>query len=183
MCMIKASNPSLQFEYGRGLRLSFEVDRDSKGIAQQLVDDLRDGYLSVEVKRYREKRSLDANAYAWVLLGKMADKLTQMGTPISKDELYEQELRKYGQGAVIKLSPTSPVKPDDLLRGFRIWEAHEKMYSELNRYYRVWVGSSHYNTEEMSVFIDGIIEDAKELGIETLPPAELERMLAQWQRA
>jgi hypothetical protein len=34
----------------------------------------------------------------------------------------------------------------------------------------------------MSVFINGIIEDAKELGIETLPPDERERMMTQWGR-
>jgi hypothetical protein len=35
----------------------------------------------------------------------------------------------------------------------------------------------------MSIFIRGIVEDAKELGIETLPPAELERLMQQWRKA
>lgn len=181
--MIKAMHPSLQFEYGRGTRLALEIDSDYKGEAQRLVDDLREGYVSVEVKPWRDKRSLDANAYCWVLIGKIADMLTKQGSAVSKDEVYEAELRKYGQGAVIKLAPTSPADPTNLLKPFRIWEPHEKLYGEYNRYYRVWVGSSHYNTEEMSIFIDGIVDDAKELGIETLPPAELERMLKQWQKA
>lgn len=179
--MIKAIHPRLVFEYGRGTLLSVEVDKDSKGIAQRLVDGLKDGYLAVEIKPWRDKRSLDANAYAWVLIGKMADKLTKMGSPISKDEMYEQELRKYGHGGVIKLPSASD--HGRILRSFRLWERHEKLYGEYNCYYRVWVGSSHYNTEEMSIFIDGIIEDARELGIETLPPAELERMLERWQTA
>lgn len=179
--MIKAMHPSLQFEYGRGTRLAVEIDPDYKGEAQRLVDELRQGYVSVDVKPWRDKRSLDANAYAWVLIGKIADTLTKQGGAVSKDDVYEAELRKYGQGGVIKLPAASD--HGRILRSFRLWEKHEKLYGEYNCYYRVWVGSSHYNTEEMSIFIDGIIEDAKELGIETLPPAELERMLERWQRA
>ena len=41
-------------------------------------------------------------------------------------------------------------------------------------------GSSEYDTKEMSSFIDGIISEAKGLGIETLPPEELERMMKDY---
>ena len=44
-----------------------------------------------------------------------------------------------------------------------------------------YFGSSTYNTKEMSVLIDGVVSEAKEMGIETLSPAELERMKAAWQ--
>lgn len=179
--MLKGIHPRIVFEYGRGTLLSIEIDRDSRALAQKLVDDVKDCYLSIDIKPWRDKRSIDANAYAWVLIGKIADTLTKMGSPISKDEMYEQELRKYGQGGVIKLPATG--SPERILKSFRCWEQHEKLYGENSCYYRVWVGSSHYNTEEMSIFIDGIVEDAKELGIETLPPAELERMLSAWERA
>ena len=174
---VKASQPRLVFEYGRGTILSFEIDQGSKGEAQRIVDDLREGYVSVEAKPWKDKRSLDANAYCWKLLGLMADKLTRMGAPTSKDDIYDQELRKYGQTGVIKIAPGAK---ETILKSFRLWEPHEKLYGEEARYYRVWVGSSHYNTEEMSAFIDGIVDDAKELGIETLPPDELERMMSQW---
>ena len=60
---VKASHPRLVFEYGRGTLLSFEVDQGSKGEAQRIVDDLREGYVSVEAKTWKDKRSLDANAY------------------------------------------------------------------------------------------------------------------------
>ena len=61
-------------------------------------------------------------------------------------------------------------------------EPHEKLTQENAQYWRFWVGSSEYDSAEMSVFINGIIEEAKELGIETLPPDELERMMTQWGR-
>jgi hypothetical protein len=41
-------------------------------------------------------------------------------------------------------------------------------------------GTSLYNTSEMARFIDMVVQEAKEEGIETLPPAELERMKAAW---
>ena len=46
---------------------------------------------------------------------------------------------------------------------------------------QVYYGSSTFDTKEMSVFIDGIVRECKELGIETMTPAELERMKSQWQ--
>lgn len=47
-------------------------------------------------------------------------------------------------------------------------------------YYHVWVGSSQYNTREMSILIDGIVSEAKELGIETATPDELAQMKSLW---
>ena len=49
------------------------------------------------------------------------------------------------------------------------------------RTYKMIRGSHTYNTEEMSHLIDGIVSEAKELGIETLPPDEIERMMSTWQ--
>ena len=47
-------------------------------------------------------------------------------------------------------------------------------------HFRFWVGSSEYNTQEMSVLIDGIVQEAKQLGIETLTPMELARLKDEW---
>jgi 16S rRNA U1498 N3-methylase RsmE len=41
-------------------------------------------------------------------------------------------------------------------------------------------GSHTYNTAEMSRLIDATVEEAKELGVETLTPDQLERMKASW---
>jgi len=45
---------------------------------------------------------------------------------------------------------------------------------------RMWVGSSKYDSKEMSIFISGVVEEAKELGIEVLPPDELKKMTEGW---
>ena len=47
-------------------------------------------------------------------------------------------------------------------------------------WYKVIKGSSEYDTKEMSVFIDGIVQEAEQLGIDTLPPAEIERLKGLW---
>ena len=39
---------------------------------------------------------------------------------------------------------------------------------------------STYDTKEMSVLIDGTVADAKELGIDTITPAELQEMKERW---
>ena len=52
----------------------------------------------------------------------------------------------------------------------------------LYRVYLVMRGSHTYDTKEMSRLIDGAVYEAKQLGIEVLPPDELERMKATWER-
>ena len=129
--------------------------------------------ISVDIKQFREKRSLDANAYCWCLLGKIADVLRA-----DKNEIYFQMLKKYGQGGVAKI-PNNQV--DMFKRSWKYHEEHEKLPPEEKaQYFRFWVGSSEYNTQEMSIFIDGIVSEAKELGIETMTPAELSRVKGEW---
>ena len=145
-------------------RLTFEIDGDFR----TQYDELKDKELEISVKVFRQKRSLDQNSYAWVLIGKMADKLRT-----SKDEVYLAMLKRYGQGGVIKVQPQNE---QAILSAIKYYEPHEKLYTNSDKYYRIWAGSSGYNTEEMTVFVDGIISEAKEMGIETLTPDELLEM-------
>lgn len=145
-------------------RLTLELDGDFRG----QYDELKDRELEITVKPYRKKRSLDQNSYAWVLIGRIADKLRT-----DKDAVYLTMLKRYGQGGVIKVQPQHE---QAILSALKYYEPHEKLYSDTEKYYRIWAGSSGYNTEEMTVFVDGIISEAKELGIETLTPDELAEM-------
>lgn len=142
-------------------RLTFEIDGDYR----TQYDELKGKDLEISVKVFRQKRSLDQNSYAWVLIGKMADKLRT-----SKDEVYLTMLKRYGQGGVIKVSPKNE---QAILSALKYYERHEKLYTDTDKYYRIWAGSSGYNTEEMTIFVDGIISEAKEMGIPTLTPDEL----------
>ena len=121
----------------------------------------------------RKKRSL--NAYFWVLVGKIADKLRA-----SKDEIYFEMLKKYGQSITVTVRAGL-----DLSRaGFKYYELFKDGISAGKPFeaYRVFIGSSQYDTREMSVLIDGVVQEAKELGIETLTPLELAEILGRYEQ-
>lgn len=130
--------------------------------------------LSIKAVKYRNRRSLDANAYMWVLLQKMADKLHR-----DKWGIYLEILGRYGVFTHIIVKPNVVEKVKEEWRTVK--ELGEVCVNgttgiQLQCYF----GSSTYDTKEMSVLIDGVVSEARELGIETLPPEELERMKAQW---
>ena len=123
----------------------------------------------------RKKRSLDANAYFWVLVGKIADKLRA-----SKDEIYFEMLKKYGQSITVTVRAGL-----DLSRaGFKYYELFKDGISAGKPFeaYRVFIGSSQYDTREMSVLIDGVVQEAKDLGIETLTPLVLAEILGRYEQ-
>ena len=168
-----------------GKIIQIAQDFDTKGIlvtlsltgvsVQELQTLKQFDKLSVGIKRWRKKRSLDANAYAWVLISKIADVVGA-----SKEEVYEECLQKYGyiysdDSGYITVTVKSTVDMSKI-------SGHWKRYKDNGKFisYLMIKGSSEYDTAEMSHFIDRIIDDAKELGIETLPPGELERMKAAW---
>jgi len=144
------------------------------GNAREIIEWLfnQDKEKLYDIKEHKERRSLNANAYAWVLIGKIADVLRT-----DKDSVYLAMLKKYGQSDLISVQAHIDVK------------GYFKYYEEFGRaslqgkefiHYRVFKGSSEYDSKEMAVLIDGIISDAQELGIETLPPHEIERLKNIW---
>lgn len=138
----------------------------------QVLDGLKTGEYVLELKRYRERRSLDANAYAWVLINAIADEIQS-----SKDEVYLEMLKSYGQSATATLKAT--VEPSDF---FKYYECIREAVANgvLYKHYRVYKGSSHFDTKEMSVFIEGLVYEAKELGIDTRTPEEIALMAEEW---
>lgn len=129
---------------------------------------------SISVKK--AKRSLDANAYAWVLIGEIASVLRA-----NKEDVYITMLSRYGQLAVDDKGDAVifSVRADIDFKSyykycFEIGESEAG--GNLFTHYRVVRGSSTYDSKEMAVFIDGVISEAKELGIETLPPDEVVRL-------
>lgn len=130
--------------------------------------------LSVEVKVYRHKRSLNANAYFWLLLSEMAAILRT-----TKDELYLIMLERYGVYTHLIVKPNVAERVKEEWRTVR--ELGEVVVNgttgvQLQCYF----GSSTYDTKEMSVLIDGIVGEAKELGINTMLPDELARIKSEW---
>lgn len=140
---------------------------------EMLVDDMRDrDKLSIEIKPYRQHRSLNANAYAWHLIGEIAD-IVRAG----KDEIYLYFLKRYGQSELISVLSHVPI--GNYIKYFE--EAGESKLNDKNfTHYRVYKGSSEFDSREMSIFIDGVVSEAKELGIQTETPNQLAEMKARW---
>lgn len=115
----------------------------------------------VEIRQLIERRSSKANAYFWVLVGKIADKLNA-----AKTEIYIEQLRKYGQCIVITVKNGADVS--------KIIEYYDLLdEGETTTDYKSYIGSSKYDKEQMKVLINGTVEDCKDLGIDTLTPAEI----------
>ena len=137
-----------------------------------------------EVKRHREKRSLDANAYYWQLLSRLAE-----SAGISKNRAHNLMLRRYGQTETVDGQMIYVVVPDDDSGEEKALEAetyHIKPTSEVKqardgaafRTYIMLRGSSTYDTREMSELINGLVSECREMGIETMTPDQLAEMMA-----
>lgn len=126
-----------------------------------------------EVKEYKEKRSLDANAYYYKLLNEIANVLR-----ISKEQLHIKFLKEYGQVASCLLPSeieiTGFTKYNELVRTLDI---KGKLFNE----YKLFKGSSEMNMSEMSILIQGVEAEAQELGIPTLDEYKLKQMLERWE--
>lgn len=142
------------------------------------LEDLQNKNLDVVAKPHREKRSLNANAYFHVLSGKIAEKL---GTSLTHEK--NRMIREYGQYEVIDgMIPTLTAKEKYEDKMLDIDGVHLKVVERPGETVKMAVmrGSHTYNTAEMSRLIDATVEEAKELGIETITPDQLERMKASW---
>lgn len=144
------------------------------GIAEEIITWLftQDRDKVFEIKEHKEKRSLNANSYAWSLIGKIADALRT-----SKEETYLTMLKRYGQSEIV-----SVISSIDVTGYFKYYEAigTATLQGKEFTHYKVYKGSSEYNSREMAILIDGIISEAKEMDIETLPPDEIKRIKEMW---
>lgn len=141
------------------------------------LEELKEDKLSIEIKKYRKNRSLDANAYMWVLISKLEEKIN-----ISKDIIYKDAIRNIGVYEVI------PVKNEAVERFIEAWTKNglgwvcETTKSKLEGYTNIlaYYGSSTYNTAEMSRLIDFIVQECKQLNIETMSRTELDSLIESW---
>lgn len=134
----------------------------------------RDKKVDIDVKVHREKRSAQANKLCWAAISELANAMRT-----SKDEVYLLMLRRYGQSFIMKVR-----RKDErwLKETYKYCELHEAWEVDGNaRYWRVYIGTSLYNTEEMSIFIDGILSELAELGIPFADQATIEEAKRTWQ--
>ena len=159
--------------------LIIRPEREDLGKAMSVVRNHKDRLYDLEVKEHRKKRSLDANAYAWVLINKLADVMR-----IPPIEVYRQ--------AIQDISGNNEVLPvrEDAVEQFKLawshngigWMCRDMGKSKLPGYRNlmVYYGSSVYNSKQMSDLIDHLVQDCKALDIETLTPDKLSLLMEEW---
>lgn len=133
-----------------------------------------------EIRQVRQKRSLDANAYLWVLLDKLS---AELGAP--KEELYRMQIRQIGGVSDIVAVPDRAVE-----KFCKEWEGKGigwmtetfPIKTEGCTGVRVFYGSSAYDTKQMSRLIDSVVTDCQTCGIETKNPEEIESLLNEWSK-
>ena len=133
---------------------------------------------TVTIKEFRKKRSLDANAYAWVLMNKLADKLN-MGVR----DLYRHYIPDIPENSQVVCVPTEAV--EKLQSGWEhngIGWCSDTLKSKLPGCTNVvlYYGSSTFDQKQMGVLLDLLIADCKQVGVEYLTPEELERLKGEW---
>ena len=144
---------------------------------QELRDVLAKGkLLAVEVKQYRKGRSLDANGLLWKMCTEIAAIIHS-----SKDEVYLQMLERYGQFThiIVKQEAVERIKQEwRTVRELGEVTINGKTGMQLQCYY----GSHMYDSKEFSILLDGVISEAKELGIDVMSESEKSLLLAEWRK-
>ena len=121
-----------------------------------------------KIEEYKPKRSKSQNAYAWELITKIGDAVRK-----SKEEVYLDMLKHYGQSEIVSI--LSSINPNGYFKYYEVvgtGEVNGKNFT----HYKLFKGSSEFDSKEMAIFIDGIIQEAEQLGIPTLTQEEIERM-------
>lgn len=142
------------------------------------IDEIRGEKLAVELKKYRPKRSLDANAYCWVLLSKLAE-----NQKVPVEEIYRHYIRQIGGNAdVVCVKDEAFPKLQEAWKRCGLGWFSDTFPSKLAGCVNVLLyhGSSDFDSATMGRFIDSIVEDCKAVGIETATPQELSLLKERW---
>lgn len=168
MIEFRAKKPEFKFLMNGEVEISFTTE---KSILRQLEGLKDDKELTVQVKEYRQKRSLSQNAYMWVLLDEIGKTLNR-----SKEDIYRELVKDYGVFEIL------PLKDEAVKRFNHNWsknglgwftetigQSKLKGYTNLIAYY----GSSTYDTQEMNRLLDAVVNECQELGIQTMTLSEI----------
>lgn len=142
----------------------------------ETIEELKQDKLDIEIKKHREKRSLNANNYAWKLINELAKKLN-----ITAVEVYREHIKDL---AICKQMTLNKNEFDTLKTAWNMlgigWQVEKiDITSKDEIIANFYYGSSTYNTHQMARLIDNIVQDCKEQGIETKTPEELKRLVEE----
>lgn len=160
--------------------LMLKPERQDIGKAMAQVRKHKDRLYDLEIKEHREKRSLDANAYCWKLIGKLSEAMK-----IPPAEVYREAIRNVGSAYTpmcVREKDVDQFKASWSRNGMG-WFVEDLGRSQVPgcRNLAAYHGSSVYDTRQMTALIDNIVQDCKALDIETLPPDKLALLKEEWQ--
>lgn len=173
---------SAQRDLDGGLCVTFTIDDERETLAK--LEELKDKKLVLEFKKYNPKRSLNANAYFWLLCDKIAKVLGS-----DKDTIYLLQLKRYGTYEAIEVIAEAQKYIEPLYRVIEVDHYfHNAMVDDSGHDYvakmaslRCYIGSSHYDSKEMADLINGTVNDCHDLGIETWTPEEINNLVLHWE--
>lgn len=175
----KIDNISIDYET-RKPKISLLLDTNEIEVVELLKNENK---LNIELKKWRKKRSNDANSYCWVLCDKIAKKLTEPEAVIKKEDVYKN--------AILDIGTFEPmIIEEKAFENFqRIWSRQGLGFliqevSKKDKCVKVhcYYGSSTYDTKEMSLLIELLVDLAKSLNIETKPKEEIDSLLKEWDK-
>ena len=165
---------------GDGFWLSINIDQKD---GQALLDEIKpETKYTAEIVKYREKRSLNANAYFHLLVHKIAEKMN-----IGDDEEKIRLVLEYGAiakdnfGNIIGFKLPEHVDVRAYYKYAKVY-GFEKVKGILWTQYIAYKETHLYDSKEMARLIDGAVFEAKEMGIETLMPEQLENLKSLWRQ-
>lgn len=156
-----------------------DIPTEQRGAVMRFLRSKRDKLYVLAIKEYRPKRSLDANAKLWALLGEMSSMLH-----IPPEEIYQGYIPDVGGNYWI-----CPVKPADIQKMSEDWcrghigrmvdDLGPCMSHDLKDYHnlKLYRGSSEYDCATFSRLLDLVMQDCRQLGIETLSEREKSLLL------
>lgn len=178
MVTFKGTLKDVIFTLKNGVILSIEsVD---KCLTEDVLNGLKDSKngLKIDMSKWREARSKDANAYCWVLLDKIAE-----ATNSTKELIYREIIKRVG---VFEVLPIKDVAVESFIKKWQSkglgWVCEILGQSKLKDYTNIvaYFGTSTYDTKEMNRFIDEVVQEAEGLGIQTETPDKIAEMKSLW---
>ncbi len=117
-----------------------------------------------ELKPYRFKRGNKANSYLWVLCKKIADIVGN-----TKEDVYKDLIKRVGTFEIVSIKSEAVEKfmNNWQLRGLGWLAEKTGCFSDSYEEVVVYYGSSSYDSREMWILINELINEAQELDIDT----------------
>lgn len=173
---MESTGKIIKFGYditSNSIKMIFEFK--NKNVLESL-EKLKPFNIHIKLEKWYSKRSLNANAYMWQLIGKLAKKMN-----LTNNEVYRKHVKEAGSFTVLQM------EEDEMKEFERIWQSKGLGWiceKSIDKYGQIVLlafhGSSIYTTKEMTRLIDSVVQDCREQGIETKTNDEIDSLLKEW---